>query len=300
MPARDESKTLLDDHAVEDYAETACADLQGTSTAAASDRESSQTSTSRGGSRREGDAVEAEALPITPPLGTECRDSYRCIVDYRGAPYKVTWRGKQQYPDFSQFPRFAADADAGAVAARLPQSPEMTSLWKASTLVDFGSYASIRRHSTSRCPAFPMVKLAHPDDQARRILQHEFAVLCRLMDLVDRGLDLPVVRMDPEPIVDGGVLCGFRMEELIKLPVVDFATRKDDATAALQQLHAAGFSHGDVQPSNFMQDKTGRIVLIDFGFAGRIGHELPLFFPRCVYESSMFHKDADMAALSKW
>ncbi|OAA61297.1 Protein kinase-like domain protein [Niveomyces insectorum RCEF 264] len=231
-----------------------------------------------------------EATPVTPPLGTEHRGSYRCIVDYGGIPFEVIWSGKQQYPNFSEFPSL----DTGTISSEMRQSPAMASLWRASTPVGFGSYASTR-HDKSRA-RFPIIKLAHPDDQSRRFLQHEFSILSRLMALPN----LAVVQIDPEPILDDGLLCGFRMEELVNVPLPEFVSRKESIKHALQQLHAAGFCHGDVQPSNIMKDKTGRIVLIDFGFSGQIGDDIPSFFPEYMYQNRAFHKEADMASLSKF
>lgn len=231
------------------------------------------------------------AKPITPPFSTENNGSYRCIVDYGRMPFEVTWRGQQQYPDLSRFPCL----DKGVVQSVIERSPMISAIWKASALVDFGSYASTR-YDKSRAQ-FPIIKLAHPDNQSLRFIQHEFSLLSDLLALPD----LPVVRIEKDPILDGDVLCGFRMEELFKVPIPEFHSRKKSIEDALKQLHAAGFSHGDVQPSNIMKDKTGRIVLIDFGFSGRIGDEIPSFFPKYVYQnSSTFIEKADVSSLARF
>ncbi|CAK7275201.1 hypothetical protein SEPCBS57363_006559, partial [Sporothrix epigloea] len=181
-----------------------------------------------------------EAIPITTYLHTEHRETHRLIVDYGGAPFEVTWTGDKEYPSFDNFPNL----DTGTIVSRMQQSPVMASLWKASTPVGFGSNASTRLDKSR--DRFPIIKLAHPDEQSRRFLQHEFFILSRLMTVPD----LPVVRIDPEPILDGDLLCGFRMEELDKMPIPEFFSRKESVEHALQQLHAAGYSHGDAHGSN--------------------------------------------------
>lgn len=45
-----------------------------------------------------------------------------------------------------------------------------------------------------------------------------------------------------------------------------------------------------------MQDAAGRIVLIDFGFAGRIGEVVPLGFGDRVYRDGVFVENVDWLA----
>lgn len=46
-----------------------------------------------------------------------------------------------------------------------------------------------------------------------------------------------------------------------------------DVATGLQHLHASGFAHGDIKPTNILIDATGRAVLIDFGLATALSVE---------------------------
>src|SRR4029077_17090177 len=45
---------------------------------------------------------------------------------------------------------------------------------------------------------------------------------------------------------------------------------------ALAALHRAGFVHGDVQPDNIRVTEGGRAILLDLGFAHRLGENAQL------------------------
>ena len=63
----------------------------------------------------------------------------------------------------------------------------------------------------------------------------------------------------------------------------------------IQALHQAGIAHRDIKPSNVLVDRTGRVVLLDFGFAapflgevwgseqGRLVGTLPYLAPECLW-----------------
>jgi hypothetical protein len=228
------------------------------------------------------------AKPITPPRDTGVRGWHKCIVEHRHEPFSITWPGSPEYPDLTKFP-LVENVDIFAVR----QSPQMATVWRDSVLVDYGSHASIRAAKHSR---FPLLKLAHPqDEQSLELVQHEFSLLAGLA-----SLDLPVVKVDQQPIIDNGAVCGYRMERLSRLDLAEFFARERDIRDALVRLHAAGFSHGDVSPNNIMKDDDGQIVLIDFGFARRIGDAVPPFIPRWVYADMIFSADSDWKALGRF
>ncbi|KAL2024948.1 hypothetical protein VTK56DRAFT_3647 [Thermocarpiscus australiensis] len=110
-----------------------------------------------------------EAKPITPPQDAGVRGWYKCILDYRHKPYSITWRGSPKYPDLAKFTVLK-----GVDVSLVHQSLAMAAVWRDSTLLDYGSYASIRASKHSR---FPILKLAHPDKQPLELIQHEFNVL---------------------------------------------------------------------------------------------------------------------------
>jgi serine/threonine protein kinase len=44
-----------------------------------------------------------------------------------------------------------------------------------------------------------------------------------------------------------------------------------DVRAALEHLHALGYIHNDINPSNVLLDEEDRAVLVDFGITGKTG-----------------------------
>jgi hypothetical protein len=70
----------------------------------------------------------------------------------------------------------------------------MAAIWRDSTIIDYGSHASIR---ITKHDPFPILKLAHSDELSIKLIQHEFNVLA---DLTKLGL--PVVEFDQQPILD--------------------------------------------------------------------------------------------------
>lgn len=229
-----------------------------------------------------------ETNPITPPRKVGPR-TYSCIVDHQRRPYSVSWSGSTEYPDFKASPaNYHVDV--------LPQSPGMATIWESSTLLDFGSHASIRTscspgnkkpvHNDDDC--FPIIKLAHSDAESLALIQTEINILS---DSLMR--DVPTVTMDSRPITDNGVAVGYRMQRLYKLDSLGFQSRSLDIKNALQRLHDAGFCHGDLSPSNVMKDRYSCITLIDFSHAGRVGETVPLHIKKEGYDGDVFSTDYD-------
>ncbi len=226
-----------------------------------------------------------EAKPITLPQSVSVPESYRCVVDYNHQPFSITWHGSSEYPDLTTFP-FLQNVNVSSIY----QNPNLATIWRESTLLDYGSHASIR--ITKHCQ-FPILKLAHSDELSTRLLQHEFDILPEL-----KTLKLPVVEFDEQPILDNGVTSGYRMKRLSKLDQSDLSSRADDIRQTLDRLHTAGFSHGDFSPSNIMKDESDRVTLIDFSFAGRLGTAVPSFFPPWVYTAGIYNIDSDLEAFN--
>jgi len=228
-----------------------------------------------------------EAKPITPPQSAEVRGSYRCIVDYNHQPFSITWLGSPEYPDLITFP-FLKNVEVSLVY----QSYEIATIWKDSIILDYGSHASIRITEHHR---FPILKLAHSDDLSIKLIQHEFNILVELSEL-----GLPVVEIDRQPVLDNGIVCGYRMKKLSKLELSEFQSRADDIKQTLDRFHSAGLSHGDVSPSNIMMDEDGYLVLIDFSFAGRVGSAVPSFFPSWVYPDGIYGINSDIERFDRY
>ena len=93
-----------------------------------------------------------------------------------------------------------------------------------------------------------------------------------------KKLQLPVVECDEQPILHNGIICGYQMKRLYKLELSDLPSRTDDIKSLLAELHSAGFSHGDFQPSNIMMNEDAHLILIDVSFSGRLRCAVPTFF----------------------
>lgn len=168
----------------------------------------------------------------------------------------------------------------------------MAIIWRDSKLLDYGSHASIR--STKHGDRFPILKLAHEDEVSIKLIQYEFAILAELTKL-----GLPIVEFDQQPILDNGITYGYQMERLTKLEADELSFRADDVKKAFDRFHCAGFSHGDVGPSNIMT-KDGCITLIDPSFAGRVGSAVPDFFPSWVYIDGRFGIGSDLERFGRY
>lgn len=230
----------------------------------------------------------AVSLPQDGPQGT-----YQCHVDCASALFSITWSGTTTCPDISAFPE---SRDIKYQVSPIHQTPEMALLWQDSTPVTYGAFAHIRRCNNQQ---FPMLKLAHhANDDALAVIQHEYRVLCD-MQQVDPALPIP--HTSPWPICDRGVVVGYRMQELHRLPfqLTRFPRLLAQVERAVERLHDAGFAHGDLSPSNVMQDGHGRVVLIDFGHGGRLGEAVPPCIPYWVYPSDNITNNPDVARLKR-
>ncbi|KAL1843256.1 hypothetical protein VTJ49DRAFT_2587 [Mycothermus thermophilus] len=219
---------------------------------------------------------------------------YKIMVDYHRRPFSVTWKGTwKQLPDLSTFP--VVDPNVIVQVLPVPLSPALEAIWSTSKLLGFGAAACVRV-SDDQDARFPIVKLAHPDEENLKLIENEFKILKDL-----QTLDVPVPEISTEPIVDDeGKVCGYRMEKLRTLDQSEKPARKGDVLDALKKLHAAGYCHGDVTDWNVMKDGSDRIVLIDFGFAGRVGDVVPTFIPRWVYESGVFTAEIDVKYVKRF
>lgn len=227
-----------------------------------------------------------ETKPITPPQKSQSRGFYQCVVDHKHKPFLITWSGSSDYPDLASFP------DLKNVDVRgIPQSPNIATIWRQSSLLDYGSHASIR---VSEHHPYPIIKLAHSSDLSLNLIQHEF---CILSDLSDLGL--PVAKFDRRPILDNGVVSGYQMQKLFKLEFSELSARADEIKKALNQLHTAGFCHGDFSPSNIMKDHDGNIIIIDLSFAGRLECAVPAYFPSWVSRNGTHSAELDLEAFHR-
>ncbi|KAL9123652.1 MAG: hypothetical protein Q9217_006935 [Psora testacea] len=224
------------------------------------------------------------AFPITPPYPAS-RGDWACGVDYNRTEYTIGWSGAWQPPNLLGFPNIQDITIQEAY-----QSDEKRRCWQHSTLLDYGSYAYIRVLDESS--EYSILKVAHDGDAQRQFICREFEML-KLLDTQ------PVVRVRKEPISDKNGLFGFHMQKLYKIKTVELAERLDELEKAIKVIHEAGIAINDVSISNVMLDVQDNITLIDFGFAGRIGEEIPSFFPPWKSRRALFSVETDNEAFNE-
>lgn len=179
-----------------------------------------------------------------------------------------------------------------AVVNAVSVSCAMAETWAESTLVDYGADACIR---CTHADDLPMIKIALPDKTARLRLRYEFDITRQLAD----G-SLPVAKVGTDPLIDGDGMYGYRLEALRKITACELNRYSEKTRAAISYFHTEGFSHGDLSPSNVMRNYKDDVVLIDCGFSGLIGTEIPDHIPQWVYEGNVFQPKADEIKLLKF
>lgn len=99
----------------------------------------------------------------------------------------------------------------------------------------------------------------------------------RVRSLVRHPHALELLRVVPDadgPLLVGPWLEGGSLREAAgsqRLPLEQVLELAEGLGGALDELHAAGWWHGDVSPGNVLFDATGSPVLVDFGSARRVG-----------------------------
>jgi serine/threonine protein kinase len=177
------------------------------------------------------------------------------------------------YPDFSSL-----------ALTRVKLSDEVSAAWSRSTFLNYGSGAVIRSSDEAD---FPVIKIAHPDHEARQQLRHEFAFMKKVAGFPG------MAKFDSMPLQDEDGIYGFRQERLSEIEFKDIGLYSNEVREVVRALHKLGYCHGDLSPSNVMRNENGQVVLIDFAFSGRIGDIVPQHVPIGVHEGGIFDKAAD-------
>lgn len=225
--------------------------------------------------------------PFSPPFPIEKKvKRYGCYIDIDRTPHEASWTGDWAIFDFtttSQIPNFKLSP--------LQFTKELSAIWKSSSPLAFGSHASVRSSETT---SYPVVKIAHPTHQSRRLIEREFNIMRDLSKLD------AVARVAGEPLTDRDGIFGFRLERLYHVDLEDLQSRFQEVQLLLDSLHAAGYCHGDCSFSNIMQNQDGRLVLIDLAFAGPLGSKIPKWFPIDVSPEGLYAADVDRENVRKW
>lgn len=230
------------------------------------------------------------AVVVSPPFESSLGMDYACFVDHGGVVFKLHWSGEMQYPDMSTFP-----AIKGTTVEAVHMSEEMADLWARGRFIDHGANACIRFIMDD--PEFPIVKFAHPTSESRALIEHEFTMIKAMANE-----QIPVPKTAQALLRDTDGPFGYRMEALIKTPYASRHMFHGALNALLSGLHAKGFAHGDVSPSNVMAwSANTSLVLIDCSNAGRLGDPIPAHIPSWAYGGdAVFTTKTDLANLDRY
>ncbi|KAI4843313.1 hypothetical protein E4T44_06804 [Aureobasidium sp. EXF-8845] len=226
---------------------------------------------------------------VSPLSRAEKAGHYTCIIEHENKPYSIIWSASAMQPDITQFSTTRLDWRCKPVDL----GSDLSDIWSGSMLINYGADAILR---CSHLGPHPILKLAHHGEEFRLRLQHEFELI---QDMTKIAKSLPIPRVDDHPLRDAQGTFGYRLELLIYLEMNELVHRLPEVREAVQQLHEAGFSHGDLSESNIMKNKEGAIVLIDFGCAGEIGTQAASSVPSWVYENAIVTMEADQQALKR-
>jgi serine/threonine-protein kinase len=162
-------------------------------------------------------------------------------------------------------------------AARGGRAPATVGPWQLVELLGQGRLACVysarpKSASAEQLPGYA-IKLLRPewqqDDRGLALLARELQVSRKvmhphLMPILAAELNTPPYYL-AMPNLDGRTLAQTLDKGPLDLPVALWIARQ--AAEALEALHAAGWTHGDVKPSNILLSTSGHATLIDLGFA---------------------------------
>jgi serine/threonine-protein kinase len=183
-------------------------------------------------------------------------------------------------------PQVQIDAEAARSTGPGGPWPRIVGHWELVALVAEGSWAEVYRArpagSPLDCPAAYAVKTLRPDRQedaaasgllareawAGRSISHPH--LISILEAQLRQVPPLVVMPWLEGTTLAARLAGGRWPDL---PEALWIARQ--AAEALDALDSAGWTHGDIKPSNLFVSPEGHVTLLDLGFARRRGEDGP-------------------------
>jgi eukaryotic-like serine/threonine-protein kinase len=113
------------------------------------------------------------------------------------------------------------------------------------------------------------VKLLQREARACHAVRHS-----HLVKLLDSHVTRPPYFLVMELLGGESLRRRLRRDYCLSLPEALWVTRQ--TAEALAALHRAGFVHGDVKPDNIRLAEGGRAILLDLGFAHRVGENTQL------------------------
>jgi hypothetical protein len=226
--------------------------------------------------------------PFSPPFAIDKNvKRYGCYIDVDGVPHEASWTGNWAAFEFTDT---SSLVDFRLVPLQL--TTEIMTVWKSSTHMHlaFGSHASVRSEGVD---SKFVVKIAHPNDKCRRLVEREFNIMRDLSDLD------AVAKVAGEPLADQDGIFGFRLERLYHVEPEEMQARFQEVERLLNSLHDAGYCHGDCHFSNIMQNREGKLVFIDLALSGPLGSEVPEEFQTCLVRGSRYTADIDREMIKR-
>lgn len=203
-----------------------------------------------------------------------------------GQPHEARWTGDWAVFDFSDtsdIPDFQTHS--------LQLSAEILDIWSKTRSLAFGTHACIRVDDNHE---YPVLKIAHPSDQCRRLIDREYHLM---RDLSATGV---IAKVATKPLTDENGIFGFRIERLHRIELEELRERAREVEELLKCLHVAGYCHGDWSPSNVMRDQEDCLLLIDLAFAGPLNQSVPGLFPLEIFPMGLFTEAVDNQRLRRW
>ncbi|WP_164104640.1 serine/threonine-protein kinase [Candidatus Laterigemmans baculatus] len=194
--------------------------------------------------------------------------------------------------------------------------PQTVGIWRLTGQIHAGQWCDIYAAQPADAVGSPRsdyaVKIArlpnYEDPEATRQIRIEAAARVRhpnVVPLLDGQLEAarPYLVM---PRLEGRTLAqAIEASPPHPLPIALWWARQ--SAQGLAALHAAGWIHGDLKPTNVMVDPRGHLTLIDLGLAHRIGHGTGNVFrgspqfsaPEVLNGGSLIHGAVDIYSLGK-
>jgi hypothetical protein len=226
--------------------------------------------------------------PFSPPFCIDRKVKRTgCYMDVDGVPHEASWTGDWTVFDFTNTSSFTDFR-----LSPLQLTTDIMTIWKDSRHMPlaYGSHASVRSEGVD---SKFVIKIAHPNDKCRRLVEREFNIMRDLSDLD------AVAKVASEPLVDKDGIFGFRLERLYRVELEEFQARLQEVGCLIDSLHDAGYCHGDCSFSNIMQNREGKLVLIDMALSGPLGSDVPEEIQRSLVRSSRYTADIDREMMKR-
>jgi serine/threonine protein kinase len=101
------------------------------------------------------------------------------------------------------------------------------------------------------------------------------------------------VHIADKPLVEDDSLFSYHMELLTSIDSSALTDVAHDVKAIVVRLYDHGLSHGDLDLSNIMRDRSGSLVIIDPSISGVLGEQIPNYIRPPQYGGDVFSTTVD-------